>query len=77
MYDVLKKRYSRNFVFSSSEGIEVFYEVDATALHTNQNINQRKFDNLVFNFPHIGGKSKIDLNRTLLKEFFSRCCFIL
>lgn len=44
--------------------------VDATKLDEHFVLRNEKFSKIVFNFPHIGGKMKIHLNRALLKRFF-------
>ena len=51
----------------------VLHEVDGTALNTCAELVQlaKKFNEIVFNFPHIGGKSHMRQNRTLLREFFT------
>jgi hypothetical protein len=46
-----------------SNGAEALFNVDATKL------DQQHFDLVIFMFPHIGGKMKIQKNRYLLKNF--------
>ncbi len=49
-------------------GAEVMYNVDATRLRQHFERGD-KFDLVVFMFPHVGGKMKIQLNRDLLRSF--------
>lgn len=51
-------------------GAEVWFGVDATQIHLHERFEFISFEGVIFNFPHINGKMKIDRNRSLLKSFF-------
>lgn len=51
-------------------GICVLFDVDATKLEDCPSLKSRLFDMIIFNFPHAGGKMRIERNRDLLKGFF-------
>lgn len=55
------------FFFS---GVCVLFGVDATKLEECIPLKSKLFDKIIFNFPHIGGKMRIEKNRDLLKNFF-------
>jgi len=48
-------------------GVSVMFNVDATKMH--ELFSSSKFDLIVFMFPHVGGKMRIEKNRKLLRDF--------
>jgi len=48
----------------------VLFDVDATKLEEHSLLKSKLFDKIIFNFPHVGGKMRIEKNRNLLKNFF-------
>ncbi len=57
---------------SALPGVVVLHDVDATKLNSCEHLKRLEltFDVVVFNFPHTGGKNKIQLNRSLLRATF-------
>lgn len=51
-------------------GVQVYIGVDATKLQEHKFLSSKFFNMVVFNFPHVGGKMRIEKNRELLKKFF-------
>lgn len=50
-------------------GVPVYHEIDATKLELYNQLKHTKYDCIIFNFPHTGGKSNIRKNRDLVQSF--------
>lgn len=73
----------RHIQHLEDEGQTVLYSVDATKLDSNKTLTKAAvFDAIIFNFPHIGGKTKdvnrqVRFNQELLVKFFSAATHLL
>lgn len=75
-YKTVKEKYHNNFVdkIKKFPNVIVRHGVDATML--SQFIDNKKFDAIVFNYPHTG-EQRTHLNRNLIREAFLSSAFYL
>ncbi|RWR77028.1 heavy metal-associated isoprenylated plant protein 41-like protein [Cinnamomum micranthum f. kanehirae] len=78
-YDVVTKKYSQaksNIQNLLKMGATVLHGVDATKMKLHTDLSMRKFDRIIFNFPHAGFRGKehaihlIRSHRSLVQGFF-------
>jgi len=63
----------KNLEILQSHGCNILFELDATMLHKDVRTMKGKYSNIIFMFPHVGGKMRIEKNRALLLAFLSSC----
>ncbi|XP_030443059.1 heavy metal-associated isoprenylated plant protein 41-like isoform X1 [Syzygium oleosum] len=78
-YDALIRKYKKaksNLGKLNKRGASLLYRVDATRMKYNADLRVRKFDRIIFNFPHAGFHGKednvqlINMHRKLMYGFF-------
>ncbi|KAK0179154.1 hypothetical protein PV327_007972 [Microctonus hyperodae] len=59
-----------NIKYLKNHGVCVLLGVDATKLPEHNQLNNLRFNKILFNFPHVCSKMRLDKNRELLCNFF-------
>jgi len=63
----------KNLDILQSYGCNIHFNLDATMLHKDPRTMEVKFSDIIFMFPHVGGKMRIEKNRALLLAFLCSC----
>ena len=63
----------KNLESLQSYGCNILFGLDATMLHKDSRTMDTKYSDIIFMFPHVGGKMRIEKNRALLLAFLSSC----
>ena len=63
----------KNIESLRSYGCNILFDLDATMLQKDHRTMEAKYSDIIFMFPHVGGKMRIEKNRALLLAFLCSC----